>query len=137
MENRTNEIIELLNFLDSNFDTGIPEALLISNDMIESWVNSEVLKKHGIIKSVPFSSVSSSIITCPGCEEACLMPVEVIPGTDVRPARIFIACDKRDDVGRISIDKNALKKWQIDVEQLACFIYRVTNGWILQDDISL
>lgn len=39
-------------------------------------------------------------VVCTGCEEACMMPVEVIHGTT---PRALIFCDKRGDIGRIEV----------------------------------
>ncbi len=52
-------------------------------------------------------------LECRGCEEACFMPVNIMAAEGTRPARAFIACDKRDDVGRVRVDFARLHQWQI------------------------
>lgn len=100
--------------------TGVPSALLIHNENVNNWSQSafKAIQTMGIIK--PASP--AKIIDCPGCEDACLMPVEVMPGDGTRPARIFIACDKREDTGCILIDPADLERWQIDVERFASLL---------------
>lgn len=52
---------------------------------------------------------------CDGCERAC--PMEVTwPGGNRGP---FIACDKRDDIGRVPVDPARLLQWSVSLEQLA------------------
>ena len=40
---------------------------------------------------------------CDGCEEACTMPVHIIPERPPMPGRAFIVCDRRDDIGRVVV----------------------------------
>ena len=47
------------------------------------------------------------------------MPVHVLIAEDYRVARAFIACDKRDDIGRVPVDMGSLKAWQITRALLA------------------
>ena len=58
-------------------------------------------------------------IYCPGCEENCIMPVVIRTDNKNKPPWIFIVCDKRDDVGFVTIDAARLNQWQISVELLA------------------
>lgn len=52
---------------------------------------------------------------CGGCEQACFMPVEVMPAYGYA----FIACDKTSDIGRIAVDPHDLRRWRCSVEQMA------------------
>jgi hypothetical protein len=61
----------------------------------------------------------ASVVECTGCEQNCLMPVHVLTAEDNRVARAFIACDKRDDIGRVPVDMGSLKAWQITGALLA------------------
>lgn len=54
----------------------------------------------------------ASVVECDGCEENCLMPVHVYPAKEQRISHAFIACDKRDDIGRVPVDMHRLKVWQ-------------------------
>jgi hypothetical protein len=46
---------------------------------------------------------SAVTVECPGCEENCFMPVRVPPASHERDARAYVACDRRDDMGRVQI----------------------------------
>ena len=59
---------------------------------------------------------------CDGCEQHCIMPVEVLPALNNRPAQAFIGCDQRDDIGRIPVDLDSLKQWQTTTQSLAFFL---------------
>jgi hypothetical protein len=61
---------------------------------------------------------------CSGCEQYCFMPVHVLPVEGNRPARAFISCDKRDDIGRVPVDMGRLTQWQITGGQLATALAR-------------
>lgn len=61
-------------------------------------------------------------IECDGCEENCFMPVTIIPISQTKPARAYISCDKRDDIGRVKVDFQRLKQWQLNIMQLAQFV---------------
>lgn len=58
-------------------------------------------------------------IECPGCEEACVMPVHVIPATASLPSRALIGCDKRDDIGRVSVTIGSLARLKSSGPMLA------------------
>jgi len=109
LQPNNNLIREILN----RIGTGIPDALSIGYKEVNAWPQPafNALIKHGVIKPVS----PANVIICPGCEKACLMPVIVYPTHDDRPARIFIACDKREDTGRIPIEPSDLEQWQIDI----------------------
>lgn len=47
------------------------------------------------------------------------MPVHVLPAENNRPARAFIACDKRDDVGRVPVALDHLQQWEMTGSRLA------------------
>jgi hypothetical protein len=56
---------------------------------------------------------------CDGCERICTMPVEVVPAIDGIPARAFIVCDKREDIGRVGIEPARLRRWIFSYPLLA------------------
>lgn len=79
-----------------------------------------LLKAEGLlVKGTPADAV-----TCPGCEEDCTMPVEVAitPGGKLRA---FVMCDKRDDVGRVSVATDLLEQWSCSPERLADVLARL------------
>jgi hypothetical protein len=99
------------------------DSLLFRADEICEWPDElfASLVDSGLIK--PASPVK--ITGCTGCEENCLMPVNVLPAVGNRPVRFFIACDKLEDVGRIPVDPSQLQQFQIDVMQFARILARV------------
>ncbi|MBY0545020.1 MAG: hypothetical protein K2Q14_05670 [Gammaproteobacteria bacterium] len=114
---------------------GNKASVLFSMDDIAEWPSSfvKVLKDSNILKQ---SSPGNSTI-CRGCEENCFMPVEIFPEADNRPARAFISCDKRDDIGRIPVDLERLKQWKISMEALATALanlLQITNPTIRLTD---
>lgn len=91
------------------------ESLLLSPDDISEWPDgtADLMLELGLIKNASPAKVTQ----CHGCEENCLMPVHVLPPSQNRPARFFVSCDKREDVGRIPADPADLSRFQIDVDQ--------------------
>ena len=57
-------------------------------------------------------------VECSGCEESCLMPVEIFPADDEQTIRAFVACEHRN-FGRVKIPPARLQQWQLTQEQLA------------------
>lgn len=88
------------------------------------------------------SAQPAHVVECDGCEENCFMPVTVYPIADDRPARAFITCDKRDDIGRVRVDFHRMKQWQCTGELVANALCRLlsfaippatveSSGWML------
>lgn len=72
------------------------------------------LKAAGLL----FKGPPADAVTCPGCEEDCTMPVEVAVSQS-GAARAFVFCDKRDDVGRVTVPVDLLEQWVCSPERLA------------------
>ncbi len=60
----------------------------------------------------------ASSAVCPGCEEECVMPVHAIPVSSGEPA-LFIVCDKREDISRVSVPVSHLEQWQASGDSIA------------------
>lgn len=89
-------------------------------DEVKSWPDNKLafFEKIGLLKAAqPMTDVE-----CDGCEENCIMPVNIYPTSEATPARAFIVCDKRDDIGRVKVDFDRLKQWQVTVLQLGQFV---------------
>jgi hypothetical protein len=86
-------------------------------DEAVQWPESalEALIKFGLLERAE----PAQIIECDGCERNCFMPVHVRPPEGNRPARAFISCDKRDDIGRVPVDMGRLAQWRITGGMLA------------------
>jgi hypothetical protein len=52
-------------------------------------------------------------VTCPGCDEACLMPVEIRVHGNSRPGSAFVVCDRRDDIGLVPLRPDQIRCWQL------------------------
>ena len=58
-------------------------------------------------------------LECDGCEERCFMSVFIPPPDAPITRRPFIICNQRDDIGRVTIAPDRLKRWQVDLGRLA------------------
>lgn len=58
-------------------------------------------------------------LICDGCDESCVRPVVIYPANAKSPARAFVVCDIREDVGRVHVDFERLNQWQVSEQQLA------------------
>lgn len=58
-------------------------------------------------------------VVCDGCEEGCFMPVEVPPAGTPLSMAPFIICNQRDDISRVGVDPNRLKRWRVAPSLLA------------------
>ncbi len=81
----------------------------------------ETFIRHGLLRRAQ----PAQVIECRGCEENCFMPVHVFPAEGGRPARAFVACDKRDDVGRVAVDFRRLEQWQATGGMIAAVLARL------------
>lgn len=98
-------------------------TVLINDAELNLWPSTAVaaMKSQKLLaKARPASSA-----ICPGCERDCVMPVHVLPAGGNRPARAFIACDKRDDVSRVAVDFGRLEQWQTTGELIADALARL------------
>jgi len=95
-------------------------AVLVNDDELSLWPSAAVaaMKTQRLLtKARPASSA-----ICPGCERDCVMPVHVLPGEGKRPARAFIACDKRGDTSRVPVPLTSLAQWQCGVDAVCGFV---------------
>ena len=92
-------------------------------DEAAQWPESalEVLIKSGLLERAE----PAQVIECDGCERNCFMPVHVQPAEGNRPARAFISCDKREDVGRVPVELGRLAQWRITGGMLAGAVARL------------
>ncbi len=104
-------LLELVQRLGSGRDT------TIAWEQVREWPKGaiEVFQEAGWLKP----SVAASAVECPGCEQNCFMPVHVLSSQNLQPARAYVACDKRDDIGRVTISMPRLRQWQITESQVA------------------
>ncbi len=98
------------------------EAAPFSERELAEWPAAALarLKAEGLlVKGTPADTV-----TCPGCEEDCTMPVEIVT-TASGALRAFVVCDKRDDVARVAIARDLLEQWTCSPERVADVLARL------------
>ena len=75
----------------------------------------ELFVKHGLLQEI----ADARTVVCDGCEERCDRPVQIYRANKLSPARAFVSCELRDDVGRVDVDFKRLKQWQMSARQVA------------------
>jgi hypothetical protein len=100
------------------------EVALFSERELAEWPAAALarLKAEGLLVKGP----PADTLTCPGCEEDCLMPVEIVTTTS-GTLRAFVVCDKRDDVARVAIARDLLEQWTSSPERVADVLARLLN----------
>ncbi len=98
-------------------------------DEIAEWPSGAfgALSSAGLLQPAP----PAQVLVCTGCEESCSMRVQTFPAIRDREARAFIACDKRDDVGRVPVEMSRLLQWQLAGRTLAtalCGLLRLARS---------
>lgn len=98
------------------------EAALFSERELAEWPAAALarLKAEGLLVKGP----PADTLTCPGCEEDCIMPVEIAT-TAGGTLRAFVVCDKRDDVARVAIARDLLEQWTCSPERVADVLARL------------
>jgi hypothetical protein len=90
-------------------------ALAFGADELHQWPPDAVavFKAHAVLRP----GAPGETAVCPGCEQACVMPVQqrMRPG---RPAAAFIVCDRRDDIGRVPLAPALMERWRVDGQTL-------------------
>lgn len=89
-------------------------------DEVNAWPvdTLALLKVNGLLKPVQ----PMNTIVCNGCEENCDMPVVVYPAMEDRPARAFVDCDKRDDIGHVRVNIDRMTQWRCTIDAVCSFI---------------
>ena len=97
----------------------------VPGDELTDWPQEEVavLKSHALL--VPGKPGESAL--CPGCERACVMPVQVLPRAG-RPASLFIVCDKPVNINRVPVAPAALERWRVSAQSLADALARLVGA---------
>lgn len=101
---------------------GDGESAPFSERELAEWPAAAVagLKAAGLlVKGSP-----ADVVSCPGCEEDCAMPVETAT-TASGKLRAFVVCDRRDDVARVAIPHDMLEQWTCSPERVADAVARL------------
>ena len=97
----------------------------VPGDELAAWPQDEVfaLKSHAVL----LPGKPAEIAICPGCERACVMPVQTLPRAE-RPASLFIVCDKPVDINRVLVAPAALERWRVSVQSLVDAMSHLLSG---------
>lgn len=100
------------------------DVALFSERELAEWPSAALaqLKAEGLLVKGP----PADTLTCPGCEEDCLMPVEIAT-TSSGTLRAFVVCDKRNDVARVAIARDLLEQWTSSPERVADVLARLLD----------
>ena len=104
------------------------DSIVIAYDDVRKWseLDLHALVKSGLIKQ---ANPATSLV-CNGCEENCLMPVYIIPGSE----SAFIVCDRRDDTSKVNVQLDQLQQWQISQQSIVNFLYQALNDVSISHD---
>lgn len=109
------------------------QAVALSGDELGRWPDNLVaaLKAQGVLRP----GKPGDTANCPGCEQACVMAVQMLtrPG---RPAAAFIVCDKRDDINRVPLDALHLERWRATERSLADALAGLLGGGEAQQVVA-
>ena len=110
-------LLELLERVGASRDA----AVLVDEEELSRWPAETVLgmKAHKLlVKASPAGTV-----VCPGCEQECTMPVYTV-SDGAGKAAAFVVCDKRDDISRVAVPAERLRKWRCGMEAVGGFVAR-------------
>lgn len=96
-----------------------PRAAHFSEEELSKWQREAVAALKARKLLVKVRPAASTV--CPGCEQHCVMPVNV-PGDEEHRPDPFVVCDKRTDIGRVAIRPEQLRQWKSDEEALCEFV---------------
>lgn len=106
IRNRQELLLDLLNRV------GVGAHLIHAQNWEAEPADIQWAKELGLLVDAPLTDE----VICPGCFEACPMPVKPTPSN---PPRYFVMCDKDMGIGRVKIRNDILVRWQIHISGLA------------------
>jgi len=111
--NANNKLAELFDYFQCHDTTEV----ILGCDEISSWPDGvfDQLFNNALLKT----TLPANFINCSECEECCRKEISRIESINNLPARAFIICDQRDDVGRIIIDFEHFRQWKLDGNSLS------------------
>jgi hypothetical protein len=112
-----NDVLQdIIQHLDTNDNS------TLAWEQVREWPDGaiDIFMNAGWIKPI----IPAKTAVCPGCEENCFMPVHVSQTMQKQPTKTYVACDRRDDMGRISISSEMLQQWQITENQVSQWLTR-------------
>ena len=111
---------DLLGHILQRLDLVTAEAHVFTADEVAGWPREalDFFVNQGLLSA----TTPANTLECDGCEERCFMPVAFVPANTPIKARPFIVCNQREDIGRVGINPNRLKRWRVDPSLLARII---------------
>jgi excisionase family DNA binding protein len=107
----------------------IYDSEIITADEIKDWPAGKLdeLVEMGVLAEVEHSKG----IVCDECEEGCFIEPEMRSDSTTG---VFV-CPRREDIGRIEVDLERLRRWKIGGEKLQSLGYRVDSGPEPEDEL--
>lgn len=95
----------------------VQSSALFGHDDVARWPAGalEALVEAGLLKQTGYADS----VVCDGCEEACIEDVEFVERGEGEPPQAYVLCQQREDMGRLRVPLERLKRWQIDLTALA------------------
>lgn len=108
---------DLLGHILDRVDLVAAEAHVFTADEVAGWPREalDFFINQGLLS--PTTPAHS--LECDGCEERCFMPVAFTPAAPPKNTGPYIVCNQRDDIGRVAIAADRLKRWRVDLGRLA------------------
>lgn len=90
-----------------------PAPARFHEEELDGWPGGAVsaMRSHKLLAKAP----AANSTVCPGCEQACTMPVHTVARAGYDPAS-FVVCDKRSDINRVTIAPGRLRQWKSDAD---------------------
>lgn len=90
-------------------------------DEVKTWdvQQFEALLKLGLIE---LAQQYRDRVTCTGCDEGCVRPVEITPKAEKQAGKAFVVCNQCDDISYVLINFEDLKQWCSSIERFAAVL---------------
>jgi hypothetical protein len=92
---------------------------------LTAWPGELVQALQSLKLLMPATPATS--LECPGCEEACMMPVEVEHSATPQDSRALIFCETRDDISRVEVPLRRLERLKSSGEWLAIALAKLLD----------
>jgi len=105
----------------------VPDADVVTGDESRNWPKGKLdeLISAGILTEIEHANG----VTCDQCEENCYIEPDIRTYLDRSKTIGVFVCTRRDDIGRVPIDLNRLRQWQIDKKKLWKLVYGFESEW--------
>ncbi len=103
-----------------------PIEPVFNYDEVRLWPDGdlELIVDLGLLREM----VPAKSVVCDGCEEACIENVVYIDGPKKGQVRAYIVCRNRDDIGRIEVPLERLKRWIVDLVRLGATVKELVGA---------